>query len=180
MSEQREQEVRRKRTTRKRKPAQKKTLIAIIRLRGRVNTNPKVKHTLELLRLHKKFHMVVYPKDLPGLEGMLRTAKDWITWGEIDEETLKTVLEKRGRTSGNKRLTKEFIKENFKARTLNEFVKKVFQGKIVLHKQDKIKPVFRLHPPKGGFDKTPRRPYQDMGELGYRGPEIKKLILRMI
>jgi len=42
-----------------------------------------------------------------------------------------------------------------------------------------VKPVFRLHPPKGGFKGTIRRPYKSGGELGYRGAAINDLILRM-
>jgi len=36
-----------------------------------------------------------------------------------------------------------------------------------------------LHPPKGGFKGTIRRPYKSGGELGYRGAAINDLILRM-
>ncbi len=157
-----------------------KTLYAIIRIKGRVNVNPKVKYTLELLRLHKKFNLVIYPKDLPGLEGMLQRAKDWITWGEIDKETLEQLLEKRGRIPGNKKITPEYLKEKYGVKTLRELVEKIFTGEIVLHKQEDIKPVFRLHPPKKGFDESIKRPFRDEGELGYRGQQINELIKRMI
>ena len=43
---------------------------------------------------------------------------------------------------------------------------------------DKVKR-YRLHPPRGGFRRTTKRPRPD-GELGYRGAEINKLIERMI
>jgi len=38
---------------------------------------------------------------------------------------------------------------------------------------------FRLHPPRGGFKKSTKRP-NPQGELGYRGEEINKFILRML
>ena len=158
----------------------KKQLYAVIRLRGRVNVNPDVKHTLRLLRLHRKYNLAVYPKNLPGLEGMLRTAKDWITWGEIDESTLKLLLEHRGIIIGGHKLTDKAVLEEQGLKNIDELVEKIFTGDVVLHKNNKIKPVFRLHPPKRGFEKTIRKPYKNMGELGYRGASINALIRKMI
>ncbi|MEM2203989.1 MAG: 50S ribosomal protein L30, partial [Sulfolobales archaeon] len=49
------------------------------------------------------------------------------------------------------------------------------------HKIDNIvKPVFRLHPPSGGFKGSIKKPYGNGGELGYRGQDINDLIRRMI
>ncbi|MET1159418.1 MAG: 50S ribosomal protein L30 [Thermoprotei archaeon] len=159
-------------------------LYAIIRIRGRVDVPPDVDYTLKLLRLHKKFHMVIYPKDLPGLEGMLRKAKDWITWGEIDYDTLVEVLKKRGRIVGNKPLTDEIVDKMLEKHGIKggipALAKAMFEGKITLHKLEWIKPVFRLHPPRGGFKRSTKRPYNDGGELGYRGKAINELIKRML
>ncbi len=155
---------------------------AIIRIRGRVDVHPDVEHTLKLLRLHRKFHAVLYPDNLPGLKGMLQVAKDWITWGEIDRETLVELLRKRGRVPGGKRLTDEYVKEKLGLEGgIEELADKILSGEVMLHKlEDKIKPVFRLHPPKGGFDGSIKRPYKDGGELGYRGPAINELLRKMI
>ncbi len=156
------------------------TLYAIIRIKGQPDAPPEVRKTLENLRLHKRYHAVIYPKDLPGLEGMLRRAQAWITWGEINKETLAKLLEKRGRLPGNKRLTPEVLKEKFGVESFEELAEKIMNGEIVLHKQDVIKPVFRLHPPRGGFKGSTKRPYGDKGEAGYRGDKINELISRMI
>ncbi|MCD6195618.1 MAG: 50S ribosomal protein L30 [Staphylothermus sp.] len=159
-------------------------LYAIIRIRGRVDVPPDVDYTLKLLRLHKKFHMVIYPSDQPGLKGMLQKAKDWITWGEIDYDTLVEVLRKRGRTIGNKPLTDEFINNHLSKYGVSGGIyglaKALIDGKVKLHKIDLIKPVFRLHPPRGGFRRSTKRPYGDGGELGYRGKAINELIKRML
>jgi large subunit ribosomal protein L30 len=80
-------------------------LYAIIRIRGRLDVPPDVDYTLKLLRLHRKFHCVIYPEDQPGLKGMLQKAKDWVTWGEISRSTLVELLKVRGRTLGNRKLT---------------------------------------------------------------------------
>ncbi|MGC8975302.1 MAG: 50S ribosomal protein L30 [Thermoprotei archaeon] len=155
------------------------TLYAIIRLRGLSGVPPDVAETLRKLRLTRKYTAVIYPKT-PSIEGMLAVVKDWVTWGEINEETLKELLIKRGRLAGNKPITEELIKEKF-SMSIDEFVKALINGKLQLHKLDNIiKPVFRLHPPKGGFKKSTRKPIGSDGELGYRGSEINKLLLKMM
>ncbi len=160
------------------------TLYAIIRIRGRVDVPPDVDYTLKLLRLHKKFHCVIYPADQPGLKGMLQKVKDWVTWGEIDYDTLVELLKHRGRTLGNKPLTDEFI-DNHLSRYgirggIEGLAKALFEGKVKLHKLELVKPVFRLHPPRGGFKRSTKRPFHDGGELGYRGKSINELIRKML
>jgi len=52
----------------------------------------------------------------------------------------------------------------------------ILSGKIMLHKVDNlIKPVFRLHPPRGGFKRTIKKPITQGGETGYRGPRHKRV-----
>ena len=157
-----------------------KKLYLIIRIKGQPDAPPEVRHALKLLRLHKRYHAAVYPADLPGLEGMLRTAQAWITWGEINKDTLAKLLEARGRAPGNKKLTKEYIKERFGVESFEELAEKIVKGEVVLHKQEHIKPVFRLHPPRGGFKRSVKRPYGSYGEAGYRGEKINELVLRML
>jgi large subunit ribosomal protein L30 len=48
----------------------------------------------------------------------------------------------------------------------------------VKSKGENIK-VFRLHPPRGGFKKSIKKP-MPKGELGYRGDKINALVLRML
>ncbi len=163
-------------------------LYAIIRIRGRVGVPPDVKKTLANLRLHRKFHLVLYPSTLPGLEGMLQKVKDWVTWGEIDRETLIELLRRRGRIPGDKPLTDEYVREKLGLKGgIEELADKLLRGEIMLHKlYDRkrkvwiIKPVFRLHPPRGGFKGSIKKPYGAGGELGYRGYAINELIRRML
>ena len=45
----------------------------------------------------------------------------------------------------------------------------------------KLKPFFRLHPPKGGFEKAGiKKPFTVKGALGYRGDKINDLIKKML
>ena len=155
-------------------------LYAIIRIRGTVDVPPKVRTTLRLLRLVRKFHCVIYPKD-STIDGMLQVVKDWVTWGEINRETLKELILKRGRLIGNKPITEEAIKKIFKVNNIDELVDALLQGKIKWHKYDEyVKPVFRLHPPIGGFKGSIKKPFGAGGELGYRGDKINELLRRMI
>lgn len=66
---------------------------AAILLRSRINVDRNIMDTLNSLNLLNK-HVCVLVAE--ANEGMLRSAKDFITYGEIDAETEKLLLEKRG------------------------------------------------------------------------------------
>ncbi len=93
-------------------------------------------------------------------------------------------MKKRGRLVGNKPLTDEVVDKYLEKHGVKggipALAKALLEGKVMLHKLEFIKPVFRLHPPRGGFKKSTKRPYNDGGELGYRGKAINDLIKRMI
>lgn len=69
--------------------------VAVIRIRGTDDVNYKIEDTMRMLRLHKKMTCSVYDKT-PVLMGMLERCKDYVTYGEIDEETYKLLEDKRG------------------------------------------------------------------------------------
>ena len=69
--------------------------LVVIRIRGTVRQRPDIKLTLTLLKLLKKNSCTVL-SNTPSALGMLRVAKDYVTWGELDEETYKLLMEKRG------------------------------------------------------------------------------------
>lgn len=151
------------------------TMYAIVRLRGSVKTKPEIKDTLKMLRLHRINHCVVVP-DSPHYRGMIQKVKDYVAWGEIDEDSLASMLEMRGRLSGNIRLTDQFIKENTSYGTIKEFASAVSGGAANL-KDAGIKPVFRLHPPRKGHRGT-KKTVKEGGELGYH-ESISDLIWKM-
>lgn len=150
-------------------------LYAVVRLRGQVDVNRKIKDTLAMLRLHRKNHCVVIPAN-NSYKGMLQIVKDYVAYGEIDAETLALILRKRGRLVGNKKLTDEYVKEKTGYNSIDEFAKAVVEGKANLKDLD-IKPVFRLHPPRGGL-KSIKWQYK-RGDLGYHGKNINKLLYKM-
>lgn len=140
-------------------------MYAVIRLKGLVKIREDFKDTLKMLRLNRKMHCVVLEENDIN-KGMIQKVKDRVTWGEIDDDILKLLIEKRGRKPGNERLTKEEAEDAFKKIKENKF-------------PSEIKPVFRLTPPSKGFKNSIKQHYPK-GELGYRGKEINELLKRMI
>jgi large subunit ribosomal protein L30 len=152
-------------------------MIAAIRVRGRTGIKGKIEDTLKMLHLTRINHAVILP-DNPSYHGMLVKSKDYITWGEIDQETLTQLIEKRGRLPGNKKVTPEELKEKGKYTSALELSQAIIQDKTQLEDAG-LKPVFRLHPPRKGY-RDIKKSFQEGGTLGYRGEEITALIKKMI
>lgn len=150
--------------------------IAVVLIRGTIGTHPDVKKTLELLRLKQK-HACVVIDDNEISRGMIQKVKDYVTYGSIDEETFKELIDKRGEVVGGE---KAQVAKVDSAKIAKEY----FEGKIKLREFDmkyKLKPFFRLHPPIGGFERGGiKMPYTKGGVLGNRSENMKKLISKMI
>jgi len=143
-------------------------MLAVVRVRGSVNAKEEVKRTLKYLHLTRPNHCVIVP-ETPTIKGMLQKVKDYVTWGEIDEKTLKKLVKERGRLKGDKRVPEEKV---------DEIVKVILEKGM---KEAGIKVVFRLNPPRKGYERRGvKKPFTVGGALGYRGKEINKLIERMI
>ncbi|MBU1946312.1 MAG: 50S ribosomal protein L30 [Nanoarchaeota archaeon] len=140
--------------------------IAIIRVRGAVNLNYEVKETMNLLRLYRKNFCVVVD-NTPSIQGMIKKVKDYVTYGELDDLIYKELVEKRG--------------EEFKGREEDRKGKIKYSNKFITINNKKIKPFFRLSPPKKGFGrKGIKVSFRSHGALGYRADKINDLIKRMI
>lgn len=146
-------------------------MIAAIRIRGRVKVPKEIRETLNYLKLRHKFVCSLYKED-KALLGMLEKARAWIAYGKINDETLRELLERRARKIGNRELSKEeiekILKELKKGKKLKEIVEKF-----------KLKPFFRLQPPKGGFKKSIKFLWPQ-GILGNIGNGINDLIKKML
>ncbi len=151
--------------------------LAVIKLRSGINARTEVNDTLNLIGLTRVNHCVILDND-PSRLGMLRKIKDFVTWGEIKPEVLEILIKKRGRLSGDKRVTNETVKSTKKFQTIAELAVAASDGGYDL-KEAGVKKVFRLHPPRGGHKST-KRPVKDLGDLGYRGEQINELLDRMI
>jgi large subunit ribosomal protein L30 len=144
--------------------------IIVIRIRGSVDLPEKVKDTLYLLRLRKKFVAVMLEKNKENM-GMISKVKDYVAFGDVDSETIKQLLMKRAKKQGDKPI-------EIGGKMLDEFAKKFLENKVNLD-EIKVKPFFRLHPPIGGFKKSIRLPYPKE-VLGDHGDKIKDLIIKML
>ena len=120
--------------------------LAIILIRGVINTREDIIATMDKLMLRQKLACVVIPAT-PANKYAAMKCKDYTTFGEISEETYRELVEKRGEKRAD----------------------------------GKLKGFFRLHPPRGGFErKGVKIPFKSGGALGYRGEKMNDLIKKML
>ena len=74
-----------------------KDAICIIRIRGQVGVDKDVAETLNRLRLKRKYSCVVLEKPTEEQLGMIKKVRNFVAFGEINEETYKKLKEKRGK-----------------------------------------------------------------------------------
>ena len=151
---------------------------AAVRVRGIVNIKPDIKKTLQLLNLTRVNHCVILPED-KSTKGMLQTAKDYITWGEIDKKVLTKLIQERGKLEGDKSLTDVHLKNATSYDSIDKLSDAIINNKFKYKEIPSVKPIFRLNPPKKGYEGI-KRSFVKKGALGYRSKEINKLIERMI
>lgn len=153
--------------------------LAVVRIRGTLRVKPDIKETLMLLSLNRVNHCVVIP-ETPEFKGMLQKVKDYVTWGEVDKDTLAEMIRQRGRIDGGSPITDEFIKSRSSFKNADELAGAVIENGFKYKDLEGAKPLFRLSPPnKGGYEGI-KRHFTVGGALGYRGKEINKLLMKMI
>jgi large subunit ribosomal protein L30 len=131
-------------------------LVAIVRIRGRVNVRRDINETLDRLRL-KRVNNCTVIKANDSNYGMIKACSNYVAYGEVDKDTLKKLVE-NGKVDMN--------------------VEDLLSGKYDAEELKKKLP-FRLHPPRHGYKSTKRSVNQG-GSLGYMGQDINKLIQRMV
>ena len=156
-------------------------LFFAVRIRGAPGMKGKILDTLKMLRMHKVNHGVLV-WGTPSYKGMLVKCKDYIAYGEIDEKTLIRLLRVRGKVEGNKTLTEEHIKNLTNYKNFRELAKALLRGEIQYRERDiyKIKPIFRLHPPRKGHRGSIKKHYNEGGTLGNIGSYINEVIHKML
>ena len=80
---------------------------------------------------------------------------------------------------GDKQITEDYIKSATSYNTFEKLSQAILDNKFKYKDIPDIKPLFRLSPPKKGYEGI-KRSFKNSGALGYRGKEINKLIGRMI
>jgi len=151
--------------------------LAVVRIRGGISINRDIKNTLKMLNLTKVNHCVFIP-ETKEYKGMLQKVKDYVTWGEIDSDTLTEMIKERGRLKGDKPVTDKYLEENGYT-SIKKFVEEIIEGKTKYSSLKDVKPVIRLHPPRKGLEGI-KRSFAIGGALGCRGKEINELLRRMI
>jgi large subunit ribosomal protein L30 len=63
---------------------------------------------------------------------------------------------------------------------MRKFAEALIASKATTDDVRGLKPVFRLHPARGGFDGKKKQPFTVGGELGYRGKKINDLVAKMV
>ncbi len=131
-------------------------LIAIVRIRGRVNVRSDISETLERLNLKRVSNCsLIIMND--SYSGMVEKCKDYVAYGEIDTPTLELLINKRG----NGMVYGEIASGGYSNAKLKEHMP------------------LRLHPPRHGYKST-KLSVEQGGNLGYVGPKINELIKRMV
>lgn len=152
-----------------------------VRIRGAPGMRKTILDTLKMLRMHRVNHGVLV-WGVKSFMGMLDKCKDYIAFGEINENSLLKLLTIRGKIEGNKPLTDEHVKNLTKYKNIPELAQALLKGEIQYREKDiyKIKPVFRLHPPKGGHRGTIKKHFNEKGTLGYVKDYINEIIKKMV
>ncbi len=152
--------------------------LAVVRVRGIINVKNDIRDTLTMLGLGRVNHCVLV-NETPQYMGMVRKVKDYVTWGPIDTETATLLVKERGRLEGRKPIEEAGLKDLGDFKTYEDMGKAVAEGQVNWSKLDGTVRVFRLHPPRKGYEGV-KRAYTVGGALGDRGEDINALIQRMM
>lgn len=68
--------------------------IAVVRVRGCIKEDKRIDDTLCMLGIRNKNSCVILERS-PSVMGMIDKVKDYSTWGDIDEATIKELSSKR-------------------------------------------------------------------------------------
>jgi large subunit ribosomal protein L30 len=148
----------------------------VVRIKGTVNIPMWAKTTLDGLNLDRRFRATIVPESDEYL-GMLRKVKEEVAWTKADAGIVKELLEKRGRKTGYKPITKSDLPKEYK--TIEDFATAIAENKVAMRKLEGMKPWFALSPPKGGFKRKTKTQYAQNGILGEDG-ELVEIVKRML
>jgi large subunit ribosomal protein L30 len=153
--------------------------LIVVNLRGTVNLRAPVRRTLEQLHVARRFNSTIVP-DTREYRGMLYAAKDHVAWCKADASVVEKILNSRAeKTTGNRppRWSSSTAAET--GNSFTELSEQIALGKVRLDGSQGFKAFFRLHPPRGGFNRSTRRPYNQGGVLG-SNVDLPELIQKML
>lgn len=132
-------------------------------MRGTVNVPYWAKRTLNNLNISRKFNATIVPESREYM-GMLNKVRQLVAWCRVDNDTVKDLLDKKGRKSSSQPLRTSDLPNEYGS--FDKLASEIASDSIVLSKLDWIKPWFALDPPRGGFKKTTKKQSSQGGILG--------------
>ena len=149
----------------------------VVRICGQADVPYWATTTMSLLKLEKRYRATIIPEK-DNTIGMLRKIQHYVSWQEIDVETVKELLDKKARKSGYKKVTDEDIAA-VGFQSMDELASALTEGKATLSKLKPFKPWFALDPPRHGFKRSTKRLYGQKGVLGHN-KELLVIVKRMM
>lgn len=148
----------------------------VVRMRGTVNVPYWADTTLESLNLAKKFRATIVPESTE-YSGMLNRVRQLVAWCRVDNETVKALLDKKGRKTASQVLKESDIPKEYS--NLDKLADDIANDAVVFSKLEGIKPWFALNPPRGGFKKSVKKQTTQNGVLGENNSLIE-LVKKMM
>ena len=148
----------------------------VVRIKGTINIPQWAKTTLNGLNLDKRFRATIVPES-PEYVGMLRRVKEEVAWTKADARIVKDLLERRGRKTGYKPISVSDIPQEYES--FDKLAAAIADNKVSMSKLKGIKPWFALSPPKGGFKRKTKTPYEQKGVLG-DDTDLIEIVKRML
>ena len=152
--------------------------LLVVRMRGTVNVPYWALTTLKSLHLNTRFSATLVP-ETSNYIGMLRKINQWVAWSKADSDTIKILIEKRGKKKDSELQSVKEKKTKSEYKGIDELVTIIASDKIKFSEQNNVKPWFTLNPPKGGFKKSTKKQFSDGGILG-NNKELVEIVKRMI
>lgn len=139
-------------------------MLALVRLRGEVDTQDAVRDTLDMLNLHEVNHCTLIP-ETDTYRGMVTKVNDRVAFGEPSAETVAALVRRRGEPlEGDADIDNEWVADHTDYADVNALAAALVDEETTLRDQG-LSPTLRLHPPRGGH-KGIKRPVPAGGELG--------------
>ena len=136
-------------------------MILVIRISGLVEVSSEIEESLFRIHLRRKYSATLLEPTHSNL-ALLKKIRNFVAYGNVDESTIKEIVEKRGEPLPGKKVNLSSVSEQASKKKLSDLG---------------LKPFFRLHPPRGGIDSKQHFP---QGVLGDHKEKINDLIRRML
>ena len=137
--------------------------LLVIRISGMVDVPYKVSHTLDHMRLRRKFSAILMPETIETTK-ILHKVRSFVAFGKISDEMLSKLISLRGESLKKTKINSESVIKGLEKKSLSELG---------------LKPFFRLHPPRKGIE-SKKHFGVGRGVLGDNGEHINLLLERML